>query len=705
MGGWGEFVSEIGWNLGLLISLTFVYGCFRRKFSHFPNTTKSIVEGMLFGVAAIVSMHTPVNVTEGVIFDGRNFIVMLASAYTGPIAGIVAGVMTGAYRIHLGGIGAFAGMGAILSSLAIGVLFYQKSGVVAERVKVRHLLGMAIPMTIINLLWVFALPSTVNPLEILTRIAGAVSILNIGGTVFFGLLLSQEHRRQYLVRELRKSQERFRDFAETSSDWLWETDAGGRIIWESSRSGVVNGGLDASDVEGKTREEIAGEMMSDDDWICYREALAIHTDFSDFEYRYYGRDGTIQYALIDGKALFDEAGVYIGHRGAASDITERKQAQDALRESEERLNQSARLARVGYMVWDVAEERCVTCSDIYAEIHGVSVDEFVERASSIDGSVNLAHPDDRERIRAIKKTVHEGTSQEIKYSLLNPDGQVRFVHSIMRPVFDERGRVIQEHEVLQDISHITETEEYLHKALLDAERANQAKTEFLATMSHEFRTPLNAILGFSEMIRAQYFGPLGSDSYRDYANDIHQSGEHMLALINDILDISAIEAGKRHMTKETVDVAGILYDSAKSFDHRAMSKNIELVIEAPEDLPSLYADRRSIAQIVLNLLSNAVKFTPKGGTVMASAKAEGDSVVVNVNDTGIGVPPEKLETITEPFAQSHTDPHLSQEGTGLGLSIVKVLAEANDGTLDIQSDVGKGTRITVTFPSQRSKMN
>lgn len=312
----------------------------------------------------------------------------------------------------------------------------------------------------------------------------------------------------------------------------------------------------------------------------------------------------------------------------------------------------------------------------------------------------FAHPDDRTRVRRSYRDVLTGKTLEIKYRLLNPNGQIRHVQTITRPILDNRGKVTELHEVLQDVTRVTEAEERLQSALADAEQANQAKSEFLATMSHEFRTPLNAILGFSEMMREQYFGPLGAKNYQDYAYDIHDAGQHMLALTNDVLDIAAIEAGKREFNKKHIDVTEVLMECLRHFEHRVHNRNIALSLDIDDHLPALYADRRSVLQILLNLVSNAVKFTAPNGTVVISAGASDNGVLaITVSDTGVGIPAGMLPIITEPFTQSQSDPHLAEDGTGLGLSIVKALVQAHDGSLEIDSTVDVGTNVTVTLPS------
>jgi PAS domain S-box-containing protein len=279
-----------------------------------------------------------------------------------------------------------------------------------------------------------------------------------------------------------------------------------------------------------------------------------------------------------------------------------------------------------------------------------------------------------------------------------PDSFDRFISLSGKPFYDDNHTFLGYRGVGKDITEKKLAEGSRDEALQLAERANQAKSEFLATMSHEFRTPLNAILGFSEMLRAQYFGPLGAQNYKEYANDIHLSGQHMLSLVNDILDISAIEAGKRTFDTTDVNITDLLDRCAIDIDDAARKRRVELFVDVPDDFPPFPGDERSIVQIVLNLLSNAVKFTSEGGSVSLSARMLDRDIMISISDTGIGIPSDKLPLITEPFAQANSNPHRAQEGTGLGLAIVKSIVGAVGGQLDIKSEVENGTTVTVTLP-------
>lgn len=281
---------------------------------------------------------------------------------------------------------------------------------------------------------------------------------------------------------------------------------------------------------------------------------------------------------------------------------------------------------------------------------------------------------------------------------ITKDGRTVVCDWYNTPLSDENGKVIGVSSLVQDITHRLETEAQLSRALAAAERANKTKSEFLATMSHEFRTPLNAILGFSEILCAQHFGPLGNQAYQEYARDIHDSGQHMLSLVNDMLDLAAIEAGKRPLQKQAVDIAKTLERCVEDMEHAAKKAGVVLSLSVNDALPPLQADKRSLVQIVYNLLSNGIKYTDPGGRVDISAFASDGGIAIKVADTGIGIAPERLSTITEPFSQDHSEAHLSRQGTGLGLSIVKSLVDLHHGSLQLQSTLGEGTVVTVTLP-------
>jgi signal transduction histidine kinase len=241
----------------------------------------------------------------------------------------------------------------------------------------------------------------------------------------------------------------------------------------------------------------------------------------------------------------------------------------------------------------------------------------------------------------------------------------------------------------------------LARARDDANHANRAKSEFLAHMSHELRTPLNAINGFSEIIKDEMFGPV-APRYRDYAGDIFRSGMHLTALINDVLDLSKIEAGKLEIEDEIVEPAVMVESCLRLVRDRAHKASLRLCTDLPRALPRLRADERLVKQMLLNLLTNAIKFTPPGGQVNVSARVtDSGALAFAVHDTGVGIAPHDLPRVLEPYGQVATARKHNPEGTGLGLPLVKKMIELHGGTLELDSIPTVGTIATVTFPSER----
>ncbi len=239
-----------------------------------------------------------------------------------------------------------------------------------------------------------------------------------------------------------------------------------------------------------------------------------------------------------------------------------------------------------------------------------------------------------------------------------------------------------------------------------AETANQAKSAFLARMSHELRTPLNAILGFSEILSKELLGPLGHNAYREYSTNIEKSGQHLLGLINDILDISRIEAGRFELAEEMVDVTSVVDECVRTMTLGAREAQIDLISKLPLDLPYLWADERALRQIIYNLISNALKFTPIEGQVLVQAEVrEMGDMIVSVTDTGPGIAADDIPKALETFGQLDTKEHAAKVGTGLGLPIVKGLAELHGAEFEIASEVGLGTTISVTLPKTRVMAN
>ncbi|MEX0815697.1 MAG: PAS domain S-box protein, partial [Dongiaceae bacterium] len=409
------------------------------------------------------------------------------------------------------------------------------------------------------------------------------------------------------------------------------------------------------------------------------------------------KDGT-EFPVEASILKFDVNGATVS-TAVLRDVTDHKRREAALRESEARLVNAQRIARLGNWDWDIVANWLLWSDEIY-RIFGLQPNVF---GASYEAFLETVHPEDREAVRqAVDEALHEGKPYSIDHRIVLPDGTQRVVHEQAEVTFDRDGRPIRMSGTVQDITDRKHEEAALRLAKEQAELANRSKSEFLANMSHELRTPLNAIIGFSEVMRDEMLGPLGTAQYKGYVADIHDSGRLLLGIINDLLDMSKIEAGKLALDESSITVQGIVQSCLRVVQERAAAAQLRLAVRVPDDLPRLRADERLVKQILLNLLSNAVKFTPAGGEVTISAAIEADGrLALAVADTGIGIAPEDMVRALEPFGQIDSSLSRRYEGTGLGLPLAKALIELHGGTLALESRPGAGAVATVRFPPGR----
>ena len=301
----------------------------------------------------------------------------------------------------------------------------------------------------------------------------------------------------------------------------------------------------------------------------------------------------------------------------------------------------------------------------------------------------------------MQKASRQGEARSEALHCHGVDGQVRPVEIYAALLERPQRRLIM--LTLRDLSAAKEAQMKLMQARDAAEFSNRAKSQFLANMSHELRTPLNAINGFARIMADGLFGPLENEKYEEYMQDIIDSGAHLLSIINDILDISKVEAGQMDLREEKTSLPEVVRAAVALVGNRAKQSELTLSTALDEALPSLWADPRALKQIALNLLSNAIKFTPRGGEIECGARLEADgSVLLYVADTGVGIPEKDYETIFEPFSQLDHDLATEVEGTGLGLALCKQLAGLHGAEIGVISEVGKGTAVSVKFPPERT---
>jgi PAS domain S-box-containing protein len=317
---------------------------------------------------------------------------------------------------------------------------------------------------------------------------------------------------------------------------------------------------------------------------------------------------------------------------------------------------------------------------------------------------DLIHPDDVEEAAKINAIPLPGQTLTATYRMLHGDGHYLWIETTTRGIYDpQTGALCNTISVSRDVTQRMNRELEVKAAQERAESANKAKSRFLANMSHELRTPLNAVIGFTDLMRQRTFGPLGNERYEEYATLIYDSGQLLLDLISDMLDMAKIEAGRLELNYERVDVNGTVEDSVRMLRDRAENNGLELTLSLPKEPLFLIADRRAVKQVLLNLLTNAIKFTPAGGHVGVSVRYGDGLTTITVRDTGVGIPASELPRLGNPFEQVNSDPMLAKGGSGLGLALVRALMEKHGGTLAVDSEEGIGTTVRVTFPLVANK--
>jgi PAS domain S-box-containing protein len=460
------------------------------------------------------------------------------------------------------------------------------------------------------------------------------------------------------------------------------------------------------EIMGWPREEAIGktafEMGIWADFETRAKAIALlqkHGRFKDFEGQYRTRGGEIRDFLISAEKVEIDGMAHMlitGH-----DITERKRAERELRDSEARLSGILRISPEAVIVMDGAQ-RITLFNEGAERIFGYTAVEVVGKSIDIliPPAVRKAH---RKHVRKFKESPESSRVMSARQEIgaLAKGGMI-FPAEASISKLELHGETVFT-VLLHDITERKKAQQLLLAAKEEAESANRAKSEFLANMSHELRTPLNAILGFSEVIRSQVLGPAGVEKYVEYANDIHLSGEHLLEIISDILDVARIDSGQVKLDEDSVSVDELIESSRMLVLEQAEANGLKIIVNQPPETQILQCDSRKMKQILINLLSNAVKFTGCGGSISVGARIDeptGD-IVFQVRDNGIGMSVEDVPRVLEPFSQIESSLTRYHEGTGLGLPLVKKLTELHGGSLELETAPGKGTVAHVRLPASR----
>jgi two-component system, cell cycle sensor histidine kinase PleC len=501
---------------------------------------------------------------------------------------------------------------------------------------------------------------------------------------------------------------------------LWDWDlARGRVFWSHSMYDLL--GLPQKD-DLLTFGEV-NALVHRDDINLYQLATQLA------EAKVQSIDHAFRMRHADGRWLWLRARCELARQdgedslhliGIAVDITEQKSLVERTVAADLRLRDAIETIPEAFVLWD-AENRLVLCNSNFQELHhlpdaavasGTSYEAIVAAGKTPIIRTTIVNEHGQPRgARTFEAQLDDGRWMHISERRTKDGGYVSVGTDITKIKQHEQKLVEGEKRQIATIVDLRKSQQTLEiqtVALADlaekyaeektrAEDANQAKSKFLANMSHELRTPLNAIIGFSEIMESAMFGPLGAEKYTEYSRDIRESGEYLLDVINDILDMSKIEAGGIRLVPEAVAVEPILADCQRVVSTRASEKHLHLDAQIEPELV-LNADRRAVKQIALNLLSNAVKFTPEGGAVTVYGRRRGGAVIIAIKDNGIGIPKDALGKLGRPFEQVESQLTKKYPGSGLGLAIAKSLAELHGGEMRIRSTLGQGTTVVVRLP-------
>src|SRR4051812_538647 len=501
---------------------------------------------------------------------------------------------------------------------------------------------------------------------------------------------------------------------------LWDWDLSrGRIFWSASMFTML--GLDSRN-DLLTFGEVNALVKSDDIdlFAIADQMIAGQLDHIDQTFRMQHTDGHWIWLRVrcEVSTAAGEGGLHL--IGIAVDITEQKSLAERTVEADLRLRDAIETIPEAFVLWD-AEDRLVLCNTHFQRLHRLP-DSAVAPGTSYETVIEVGcMPEVRTRLqetsaqppgaRTFEAQLDDGSWLHISERRTKDGGYVSVGTDITRIKEHEQKLVDNDLRLRATVIDLKRSQVTLEAQAIElvdlaqkysdeknrAEEANQTKSKFLANMSHELRTPLNAIIGFSEIMGSGMFGTLGSEKYQEYCHDILTSGHYLLEVINDILDMSKIEAGRMKLDMETLDLSKTVAESLRVVSGRADDKKLVLGAEVEGNIPVI-ADRRAVKQILINLLSNAVKFTPDGGKVVVRSVVLRDRVMLMIADTGIGIAPQSLRRLGKPFEQVEGQLTKTYQGSGLGLAIAKSLTTLHGGSMRLRSRLGKGTVVCVALP-------
>ncbi|CAO3449869.1 hypothetical protein [Azospirillum largimobile] len=704
-------IIALAHGVGLLALVLLAYRYVLRRFGT-RRLPFALMSGLLFGVAAAISMLDAYPVEGGVLVDLRNVMIGLAGLFGGWPAALISAAAAGGVRLWLGGMGSLTGLvGILLTALVAPLLarpMERRAAGAANRGEGKgaygfgllSLFGLAItPLTLLAFL---LLPDLGLAMRVLEEAALPLTAFTTLGIGLLGTMLAREHRRVDDENALTENAALFRAVFDSSADSLAIIrvgDNGGFTLHSANAAAIRTMGDRAADAPGKPLDsllppDLAAKAMAD---LQSCIDAGAPTRFEE----QHTHDGVTRWWEVSQVPIRDDSGAIVMLSVGARDITRRHEAERAIRASEARYRLLARgvtdiIGRIGL---DGVRH---FCSEATRDSLGCAPADLIGRPL-----VERVHPDDRDALSAgLARLTPDRPTLKTTYRLRHADGRWVWIEAAVRLVTDDWGAPQDYVSVERDVTARKIMEAELQDARQAAESASRSKTEFLASLSHELRTPMNAVIGFADLIARESEGPVGNAHYRDFAVNIRDSGQHLLELINEILDHVRAEAGQLVLDDEVVDLDAAATFAIRLLTPRAARAGIVLSARVDPAARHLRGDERRIRQILLNLLSNAVKYTPSGGAVSltagpAPAPTYDGGLLLEVSDTGIGIPEQDLGRVLLAYTRVESPANRQTEGAGLGLPLTRRLVELHGGTMTLSSRVGQGTTVTVHFPPDR----
>lgn len=550
--------------------------------------------------------------------------------------------------------------------------------------------------------------------ESLQRIASVVFVIMIALFVIIEQtrsLLRLQKSQYRAMRMLEQSEERLKDLVQSSADYLWSMDENFRFTYISPT--ITDELFVGSEFFMSHRlEDMTDPDYEQEERHATLDAFTRYWPIKDKTFKFITRENQVFYLRISGISVFNKSHQFIGYRGTARNVTAEKQAMIVAEKSRIRLLDALNTSPDGFVLFDQDDnlvlfntgfEKLFFMNDRSFLRPGRKFIELQQRIEHKNPNAKMTAPlDQKDILEKISQIDKPHTVKRQYEEIMELSNGSWVLSSVIRM---QTGDLVC---LFRDITRLKENETALKIAKEKAESADKTKSEFLAFMGHELRSPLNAIIGFSEILKNHLHGPLGEAVYDDYVHDIHDSGLHLMTLVNDLLDFSKIEAGKMTLQEELIDLEAIVRSACTVIKERARKDHINLNNQIQNDLLlahgilGIYADGGKIKQMLINLLTNAIKFTPSGGCVNLKLKLDPENGFdIIVSDNGIGIAAENIDKVFEAYEQIDSYQGRRHKGTGLGMPLTKKLMNLHEGDIYLTSAPGKGTKVTLHFPEKR----